>query len=60
MSKLLGVGDATKSYDVTYGITVPGGELRTVTMTGPFYKGAISTYTLTLDQYGAPVEISKP
>ena len=60
VSKLLGVGDATKSYDVTYGITVPGGELRTVTMTGPFYKGATSTYTLTLDQYGAPVEISKP
>jgi lipoprotein LprG len=60
VSKLLGVGDATKTYDVTYGITVPGGELRTVTMTGPFYKGATSTYTLTLDQYGAPVEISKP
>jgi hypothetical protein len=29
-------------------------------MTGPFYKGATSTYTLTLDTYGAPVEISKP
>jgi len=29
-------------------------------MTGPFYKGAISTYTLALDKYRAPVEISKP
>jgi len=60
VSKLLSVGSATKTYKVTYGITVPGNELRTVTMTGPFYKGATSTYVLTLDQYGAPVAISKP
>jgi lipoprotein LprG len=70
VSKLLSVGDATKTYKVTYGITTPGGELRTVTMTGPFYKGATSTaatptaatstYVLTLDKYGAPVAISKP
>lgn len=90
VSQLLGVGDATKTFSVTYGITEPGGELRTVTMTGPFFKGATSTpatpapatpnpatsssaipsaatpnpatstYLLTLDKYGAPVEISKP
>ena len=60
VDKLLNVGDASKTFKVTYGITDPGGELRTVTMTGPFYAGATSTYTLTLDQYGAPVEISKP
>ena len=60
VAKLLNIGDATKSFKVTYGITDPGGELRTVTMTGPFYQGATSTYTLTLDKYGAPVEISKP
>ena len=60
VARLLNVGDATKTFTVTYGITDPGGELRTVTMTGPFYAGATSTYTLTLDQYGAPVEISKP
>jgi len=68
--KLLNIGDATKTFDVTYGITDPGGELRRVTMTGPFYKTApategtsippSSTYVLTLDRYGAPVEISKP
>ena len=58
--KLLSIGDAAKTFDVTYGITDPGGELRSVTMTGPFYQGAFSTYTLTLDKYGAPVEISKP
>ncbi len=79
VSKLLSVGDATKTFNVTYGITETGGELRTVTVTGPFYKGATtaatstpatstpatstpatSTYVLTLDKYGAPVEISKP
>ena len=58
--KLLGIGDAAKTFDVTYGITDPGGELRSVTMVGPFYQGATSTYTLTLDKYGAPVKISKP
>jgi len=68
--KLLNIGDPTKTFNVTYGITDPGGELRTVAMTGPFFKGATSTsvtstpvtstYTLTLDKYGAPVEISKP
>jgi lipoprotein LprG len=60
VARLLNVGDATKTFKVSYGITDPGGELRTVTMTGPFYKGATSTYSLTLDKYGAPVEISKP
>ncbi|MHB8273253.1 MAG: hypothetical protein ACYDC9_00560, partial [Dermatophilaceae bacterium] len=62
--------DGTKTFDVTYGITDPGGELRTVTLVGPFFQGATSTpaistaatstYVLTLDRYGAPVEISKP
>jgi lipoprotein LprG len=60
VARLLNIGDATKTFDVTYGITDPGSELRTVTMTGPFYQGATSTYTLTLDKYGAPVAISKP
>jgi len=70
VAKLLNVGDATKSFRVSYGITDPGGELRTVTMTGPFYRdptstpasptNVTSTYVLTLDKYGAPVEISKP
>jgi lipoprotein LprG len=63
--KLLSIGDAAKTFDVTYGITDPGGELRNVTVVGPFYQGATSnavtsTYVLTLDQYGAPVEIKKP
>jgi len=63
--KLLNIGDATKNFAVTYGITDPGGELRRVVVVGPFYRGpgstpATSTYTLTLDRYGAAVEIRKP
>lgn len=63
--KLLNFGDGAKTFDVTYGITDPGGELRSVTLVGPFFKDATSTtatstYVLTLDRYGAPVEISKP
>jgi lipoprotein LprG len=65
VAKLLNIGDPTKTFNVIYGITDPGGELRTVTLTGPFFTGATSapvtsTYVLTLDKYGAPVEISKP
>jgi lipoprotein LprG len=65
VARLFNIGDATKAFVVTYGITDPDGELRTVTMTGPFFKSATasparSTYVLTLDKYGAPVEISKP
>jgi lipoprotein LprG len=60
VAKLLNIGDPTKTFQVTYGITEPAGELRTVTMTGPFYQPATSTYVLTLDKYGAPVAISKP
>jgi lipoprotein LprG len=65
VAKLLNIGDKTKTFDVTYGITDPGGELRTVTVVGPFFPGATSTpvtstYILTLDKYGDSVEISKP
>ncbi|NMM22379.1 MAG: LppX_LprAFG lipoprotein [Phycicoccus sp.] len=63
--KLLNFGDGAKTFDVTYGITDPGGELRSVTLVGPFFKSGTSTpvtstYVLKLDKYGAPVEISKP
>jgi lipoprotein LprG len=65
VSNLLSVGDTTKTFTVIYGLTESSGELRTVTVTGPFFKGpagtyVTSTYTLTLDNYGAQVEISKP
>lgn len=57
---LLGSGDRSGTFDAAYGLTVPGGQLRTITLTGPFFAGARSTYTLTLDRYGKAVEISRP
>ena len=60
VADLLGTGDRSGTFDAAYGLTDPGGELRTITLTGPFFAGARSTYTLTLDRYGKPVEISRP
>jgi lipoprotein LprG len=54
------VGDGNGSFTATYGLT-DAQELRQVVLTGPFFgAGSTSTYTLTLDQYGQPVTITKP
>ena len=54
------IGDRNGTFDVSYALT-DGQELRQVTLTGPFFgPGTTSTYTLTLDQYGQPVTITKP
>jgi lipoprotein LprG len=57
---LLAIGEPDATFSATYGLTDPGNELRTVTLTGPFFSGSTSTYVLTLDRYGDPVEIRKP
>ncbi|MDV3219798.1 LppX_LprAFG lipoprotein [Intrasporangium sp.] len=54
------IGDRNGSFQATYGLT-DDDELRQVAVTGPFFgAGSTSTYTLTLDQYGTPVTITKP
>ncbi|GAA2741252.1 hypothetical protein GCM10009868_06780 [Terrabacter aerolatus] len=54
------IGDPTGTFRATYGLT-DSQELRQVVITGPFFgAGTTSTYTLTLDQYGQPVTITKP
>lgn len=60
IADLLLVGDRSGTFTATYGITEPGGELRSVDLVGPFYPAAASTYTVTLDKYGEPVDIKKP
>lgn len=57
---LLGAGDEEADFDVVYGLVEDEWELRTVTITGPFYPPASSTYTLTLDGYGEPVTVTRP
>jgi len=60
IADLLVVGDRGGTFTATYGITEPGGELRSVELVGPFYPASTSTYTVTLDRYGEPVDIKKP
>lgn len=57
---LLNVGDADATFDVTYGLVEESWQVRTVAITGPFYPPATSSYTLTLESYGEPVEVTKP
>jgi lipoprotein LprG len=57
---LLNVGSREKDFDVVYGLIEDDWQLRTVTLTGPFYPPATSTYTLTLDDYGDPVTVTAP
>ena len=60
VTDLFGIGDSGGTFSATYGLTDTG-ELRRVVLTGPFFgAGTTSTYTLTLDQYGQPVSITKP
>jgi lipoprotein LprG len=60
VSDLLHVGDSASDFEVTYGLVEESWQLRTVTITGPFYPPATSTYTVTLDSYGAPVTVTQP
>lgn len=59
IDELFHLGDGTGTYTVSYGITDTG-ELRTATLKGAFFPGAAATYLLTLTDYGAPVEITRP
>ncbi|MDC5696761.1 LppX_LprAFG lipoprotein [Intrasporangium calvum] len=54
------IGDRNGSFQTSYGLT-DDNELRQVALSGPFFGvGTSSTYTVTLDQYGTPVTITKP
>lgn len=59
VSDLFHLGDGTGTYRVTFGLT-DADQLRTATLVGPFFEGGDSTYTLTLTDYGKPVEITRP
>lgn len=54
------VGDRKGTFAATFALTDTQ-ELREVSLVGPFFgTGSSSTYTLTLDEYGKPVTITKP
>lgn len=59
VADLFSLDDAQGDFRVVYGLT-DADQLRTATVVGRFFGSAESTYTLTLTDYGAPVEISRP
>lgn len=59
IKELLNLGDGTSEFTVTYGIA-EGDKLQLAEMTGPFFAGTTSTFTLRLKSYGTPVEITRP
>ncbi len=59
IEQLFHLGDGTGTYRVSYGLT-SADELRTATLVGPFFPGVEATYLLSLTDYGAPVEITRP
>jgi lipoprotein LprG len=60
VADLFVIGDRAGTFDVTYGVTQEGKELRTVLLKGPFYSGSTSTYSLRLKSLAQPVAITRP
>lgn len=56
---LLYIGSEAATFDVTYGLTEDN-ELRTAVVTGEFWAGSTSTYTMLLTDYGQVVPIERP
>ena len=60
ITRLFGLGEGGDTFDVTYAIEPESGELRSVKISGDFYKEAPTTFTLKLKDYGKSVTIDKP
>ena len=59
VESLLMLGGPGTEFDVAYGLTADD-ELRRAVLTGEFYAGTESTYTLLLTDYGTPITIESP
>lgn len=60
IQELFLLGDKAETFDVSYGIEPESGELRRAEITGEFYEGATTTFTLQVTDYGTTVDITKP
>ncbi len=58
--RVLSIGHTDTPFDVTVQLVEPTGEVRSVGIRGQFYPPTVSTYLLTLDEYGAPVTVERP
>lgn len=59
VTALLATGDVNGTFQVSYGLT-DADVLRKATLSGPFFSEATTTYDVTFDRYGEPVEITPP
>ena len=60
VADLFVIGDRSGTFDITYGVTEEGNELRKVVLVGPFYAGSTATYTLHLTTLPQAVAITRP
>ncbi len=54
------LGEDADTFEVTYGVEPGSGELRTAEITGEFYAGETTTYTVDLSEYGKDVTVEPP
>ena len=59
VKRLLNLGTGSGQFDATFGIA-DSGQLRMAVLTGPFYPGVTSVYTLIVKDYGKSVAIVRP
>lgn len=61
VDNVLSVADPAGIFTATFGIVEDNDQLRRAVVTGPFVaKGTDTTFTILLDRFGAPVDISAP
>lgn len=60
IEELFLLGEEADAFDVTYGIEPESGELREAEISGEFYEGSTTTFTLKITDYGTPADISSP
>ncbi len=59
MAAIFPSADGSAPFPATFALA-DDGRLRSAEISGPFYGGDSVTYTVTLDEYGGPVEITAP
>ena len=57
---LFALGEAAQSFDVTYSIEPTSGELRAAKISGEFYEGSTTSYSVNLSEYGKSVTVDEP
>ena len=57
---ILAIAEPDAEVHATWALEPETGRLRQATLTGPFYSGGEQTYTVHLDDYDEPVDISAP